>query len=206
MSLTINSKTFKKLMVMSLGATFLLAPSYLLAQQDQVSVVDAARRARAARKDAPKSKLVIDNDNLDTLTGVVSVVGQPPAPPEKAAAPGKEKAPAEAAKPPVKGEAYWRSKFADANKKLSEDARELDILQREYNLKQEQFYTNPMASLTQGYDRQDLNDTKTKIDNMTNTVAQDKQDISNLEDELRRAGGDPGWARPQSTPPAQPAP
>ncbi len=75
-------------------------------------------------------------------------------------------------------------------------------MQREYNLKQEQFYTDPMASLKQEYSRQDLNDSKTKIDDMTANVAQDKADISNLEDELRQAGGDPGWA----TPPAQPGP
>ena len=71
---------------------------------------------------------------------------------------------------------------------------ELDILQREFNLKQEQFYTDPMAALKQEYSRQDLNDTKTKIDEKTAVVAQDKADISNLEDELRQAGGDPGWA------------
>ncbi len=196
----------KKLMVMSLGVTFLFSPAYLLARQNQESVVEAARKARAARKNAPKAKMVIDNDNLDTLTGVVSVVGQPPAPPEdqtKAAAADKANAPAAAPKPPVKDEAYWRSKFADANKNLNEDARELDILQREYNLKQQQFYTDPMASLTEQYSRKDLNDTKTKIDDMTAKVAQDKQDISNLEDELRQAGGDPGWATPQSTPSTQ---
>ena len=75
-------------------------------------------------------------------------------------------------------------------------------MQREYNLKQEQFYTDPMAPLKQEYSRQDLNDTKAKIDAKAAVVDQDKADISNLEDELRQAGGDPGWA----TPPAQPAP
>ena len=44
------------------------------------------------------------------------------------------------------------------------------------------------------YDRQDLNDTKTKIDDKTAAVAQDKQAISDLEDALRQAGGDPGWS------------
>ncbi|HXR09179.1 MAG TPA: hypothetical protein VN792_00320, partial [Candidatus Acidoferrales bacterium] len=81
-------------------------------------------------------------------------------------------------------------------------AHELDILQREFNLKQNQFYTDPTAELKQEYSRQDLNDTKAKIDAKTAAVEQDKADISNLEDELRQAGGDPGWA----TPPAQPAP
>jgi hypothetical protein len=204
----------KRLITLALGCVMLIVPAYLAAWQDQESVADAARRAQAEKKNAPKAKMTIDNDNLGTLTGVVNVVGQEPAPPddqakkpaagEKApttAAPG-EKPPVPGEKPPVKDEAYWREKFADANKKLTDDQHELDILQREYNLKQDQFYTDPTASLKQEYSRSDLNDTKAKIDEKTALVAQDKTDIDNLQDELRQAGGDPGWA----TPSPQPAP
>lgn len=182
--------------------------AYLMAKpnQEQESVADAARKAQAAKKNAPKAKMTIDNDNLGTLTGTVNVVGPTPAPPEdqtkKAAADDKTaKAATPSEKSPLKDEAYWREKFAGANKKLADDAHELDIMQREYNLKQEQFYTDPMASLKQDYSRSDLNDSKTKIDEKTAAVNQDKMDVSNLEDELRQSGGDPGWA----TPPAQPA-
>jgi hypothetical protein len=74
-----------------------------------------------------------------------------------------------------------------------------------------------MASLKQEYSRQDINDSKTKIDELTARVAQDKTDLANLEDELRQAGGEPGWATPSSQPaqgqpsteqsaPQQPAP
>jgi chromosome segregation ATPase len=187
----------------------LAAPAYLAAQQDQgqESVADAARKAQAAKKNAPKAKLSIDNDNLDTLTGSVNVVGQAPAPPEdltKAGAGGK--APKAGEKPNANDEAYWRDKFAAANKKLADDQRELDVTQRENNLKQQQYYTDPMAALKQEYSRQDLNDSKTKIDQLTATVAQDKTDISNLEDELRQAGGDPGWARASDQPAPAPAP
>jgi hypothetical protein len=195
----------KRFVTLALGTLMLAVPVYLAAQQDQgqgqESVADAARKARAEKKDAPKPKMVIDNDNLGTLSGTVNVVGEQPA-----SANDQTKKPADdkTAKPagPAKDEAYWRQKFADANKKLADDAHELDIMQREYNLKQQQFYTDPMASLKQEYSRQDLNDSKAKIDDKTAQVAQDKTDISNLEDELRQAGGDAGWA----TPPAQPAP
>jgi outer membrane murein-binding lipoprotein Lpp len=176
----------------------LAAPAYLAAQQDQESVADAARKAQAAKKNAPKAKLTIDNDNIGTLTGTVNVVGESPAPPQDQA----KKPDAEPKTGgPAKDEGYWRQKFADANKKLADDQHELDITQREFNLKQQQFYTDPMASLKQEYSRQDINDSRTKIDELTAKVAQDKTDISDLEDELRRAGGDPGWA----TPPSQPA-
>jgi chromosome segregation ATPase len=202
----------KRLITLALGCVMFAAPAYLAAQQDQESVADAARKAQAAKKTAPKAKMTIDNDNLGTLTGVVNVVGVEPAPPEdQTKKPATdEKTPKTAAagdKAPPKDEAYWRDKFADANKKLMDDAHELDITQREFNLKQEQFYTDPMASLKQEYSRQDLNDSKAKIDEKAAAVEQDKTDISNLEDELRQAGGDPGWAtQPAQRAPAEPAP
>jgi chromosome segregation ATPase len=190
----------KQLLIMTLGSALLLAPTLVKARQNQESVAEAARKAQAAKKTAPKAKMVIDNDNLDTLTGAVSVVGQEPAPPETDQT--KTAAPTEVKKGPVKDEAYWRNKFADANKKLTDDAHELDILQREYNLKEQQYYSDPNTAMLQGYNRQDLTDTKTQIDEKTAAVAADKQAISDLEDELRQAGGDPGWENPVPQPPA----
>jgi hypothetical protein len=191
-----------------LGCAMLAAPAYLAAQQEQ-SVADAARKAQAEKKNAPKAKMTIDNDNLGTLTGTVSVVGETPAPAEDQSKKPAGETPstvAPAAKQPAKDEAYWRQKFTEANKKLADDQRELDITQREYNLKQQQFYTDPMASLKQDYSRQDLNDSKTKIDEKTAAVAQDKADISNLEDDLRKAGGDSGWASGTVQPAPAPKP
>jgi len=194
----------KRFITLALGCSLLAAPAYLAAQdQDQGSVADAARKAQEAKKNAPKAKMTIDNDNLGTLTGTINVVGEEPAPSgDQANKAEGEKTTKPGEKTPAKDEAYWRSKFTAANNKLADDQHELDILQREFNLKQDQFYTNPTAQLKQEYSRQDLNDTKTKIDAKAAVVDQDKMDISNLEDELRQAGGDPGWA----TPPAQPAP
>ena len=169
----------------------------LRAGQAQESVVDAARKARADKKTAPKPKLVIDNDNLATITGTVNVVGQEPAPTDQKDEAKDDKAKPAGEKPPVKNEAYWRKQFADANKKLADDSHELDILQREYNLKQQQYYSDPNTAMKEQYDRKDLTDTKQNIDEKTTAVAKDKQDISDLEDELRQAGGDSGWARPQ---------
>jgi hypothetical protein len=194
----------KRLIKLSLGFMVLVAPVYLAAQQGDQNVVDAARKAQAEKKTAPKAKLTIDDDNIGTLTGTVNVVGPQPAPADdqskKTAADGKTPAPGgPEGKSQAKDEAYWRQRFVDANKKITDDAHELDILQREYNLKQEQYYSDPMAALRQDYSRSDLNDTRMKIDEKTALVGQDKADLANLEDELRQAGGDPGWA----TPPAQ---
>ena len=74
----------------------------------------------------------------------------------------------------------------------------MDILQREFNLKQEQFYQDPTAALKQQYSREDLDKTQSQIDAKKQDVEKDKQAISDLEDELRRSGGDPGWANEPS--------
>jgi chromosome segregation ATPase len=191
----------KRLITVLLSASLIGVPVYVAARQDQAqgqeSVADAARRAQAARKSSPQAKLSIDNDNLGTLTGTVNVVGEVPTPPdEQTQKTGDKTAKSAGAAPKLSAndEAYWRDKFNAANKKLADDERELDITQREFNLKQQQFYTDPMASLKQDYSRQDINDSKAKIDEKTANVAQDKADISALQDDLRKAGGDPGWA------------
>jgi hypothetical protein len=192
-----NTKQFLSL---ALGCTLLLTPALAFARQEQESVADAARKAQSGKKTSLKPKMVIDNDNLDTLTGTVNVVGQEPAPPADQAKTADDKTkvvmPAGEKKPPAKDEAYWRQQFADANKKAADDAHELDILQREYNLKEQQYYSDPNTAMKEQYDRHDLTDTKAKIDDKTAAVAQDKQAISDLEDALRQAGGDPGWASP----------
>jgi hypothetical protein len=197
----------RKLFFAAFFGVLLLSPLWVAAQQQQESVAEAARKAQAQKKPSTKPVAVITNDNLDTIKGTVSVVGQEPAPaPEtpaasadKTATAGKETeakaAPAEEKKPPVKDEAYWKQKFSDARKKLADDQHELDILQREYNLKQQQYYSDPNTAMRQQYNRQDLTDTQNKINEKTTAVAQDKQAISDLEDSLRDSGGDPGWAR-----------
>ena len=190
----------KRVLFAILGSVLLFSPALLTARQEQESVADAARKAQAQKKPPAKPAMVITNDNLDTITGTVSVVGAEQAPPEAQAAAPEDKsnvAPAGEKKAPVKDEAYWRKTFADARKKLADDAHELDILQREYSLKQQQYYSDPNTAMREQYDRQDLTDTKTKIDDKTAAVAQDKQAISDLEDALRQAGGDPGWSAAQ---------
>jgi anion-transporting ArsA/GET3 family ATPase len=198
----------KRILIAALVSAFLLSPTLLVARPQQESVAEAARRAQASKKPAAKPAIVITNDDLDTLKGTVSVVGeiqaplvdQPAATPDKAKTPvadDKNKAPAANDKPsPAKDETYWKKAFADARKKLADDTHELDVLQREYNLKQQQYYSDPNTAMKEQFNRQDLTDTKTKIDDKTAAIAQDKQAISDLEDSLRQTGGEPGWSNP----------
>jgi hypothetical protein len=174
------------------------------AASSQQSLGDAARKAREESKGRQAAK-VYTNEDMGNLKGIVSVVGTQPAPPpapEAAPAPGAPVAPAApaAAKPEVKDEAYWRAQFDAARKKLADDSKELDVLQREYNLKEQQFYSNPNVALREQYGRADLNKTRDAISAKKADVEKDQQTITNLEDQLRQAGGNPGWARPPQQP------
>jgi hypothetical protein len=204
--MTINPK---RILFVSFLSALLLIPALLMARQDQESVADAARKAQAGKKPASKPAMAITNDNLDTIKGTISVVGPEPAPPADQTAPSSDKgkivpagdkskaAPPDDKNTPAKDEAYWRKAFSDARKKLADDGHELDVLQREYNLKQQQYYSDPNTAMKEQFNRKDLTDTKTKIDEMTATVAQDKQAVADLEDSLRQAGGDAGWGNAQ---------
>jgi hypothetical protein len=196
----------KRVLFAALVSALLFSPNLLTALRAQESVAAAARKAQAQKKSSAKPVTVFTNDNIDTVKGTINVVGETPAPPadktttaqdKTKTAPADDKskaAPADDKTGSTKDEAYWRKAFAEARKKLADDTHELDILQREYNLKQQQYYSDPNTAMREQYNRQDLTDTKTKIDEKTATVAQDKQAISDLEDALRQSGGEPGWA------------
>lgn len=160
------------------------------------SVADAARKARAQKKDAVKPAKVFTDDNVGDIRGQISVVGSQPAPQADDAK--KDDTKTANASDGKKDEAYWQARFAAARKQLADDTREVDILQREFNLKQEQYYQDPTAAMKQQYSRADLDKTQSDIDAKKQAVEKDKQAISDLEDELRRSGGEPGWANEPS--------
>jgi hypothetical protein len=162
------------------------------------SVADAARKARAQKKDSVKPAKVFTDDNVGDIKGQISIVGAEPASQADNAAAKKDDAKSANASDGKKDEAYWQGKFAAARKALADDTREVDILQREFNLKQEQFYQDPTVAMKQQNSREDLDKTQSQIDAKKQAVEKDKQAISDLEDELRRSGGEPGWANEPS--------
>ena len=191
----------RKLNLGTLSVLLLALPLCYGAPQQQ-SVAEVARKTREQKKGQPKTARVFTNDNLAAIPGGVNVVGSaaPAAPAEAAKPGGPEGAPAAAGEKSAKGaeekgEAYWRKRFAEARGKLRVAEKELDILQRELNLTNQQYYSDPNKALREQYDRKDINNLSKAVAEKKLDVAQLKQAISNLDDELRHAGGDPAWAR-----------
>ncbi len=163
------------------------------ASPQRPSVAEAARRAREQKKDAPKARQVFTNDNLPTA-GAVSVVGGAAT---GAAAPAAGTAAGAAARQieDPDSEAAWRKRFAEAREKLRLAQQERDILQRELNLMLTQYAPDPQETLRQEFDRSKINAHTEKIQQKDAEIAQLRQQLAALEDELRRKGLPSGWAR-----------
>jgi predicted RNase H-like nuclease (RuvC/YqgF family) len=190
-----RSTTLLRLAALLALATFAALPA--LAQQDQSAdpVADAARKAREQKKNAPSPKKVYTNDDI---------------------APAAQTGPAPAAKPSgdasqatdtdtsaagsdddkVKNpEVYWHKRFQKARYNLAKAEKELDVLQRELDKNQVQYYSDPQKALMQQHDRSDINGNEAKIDAKKKEIDSLNQQLADMEDELRKSGGNPGWAR-----------
>ena len=189
---------------------FVIAPALCLAglsaaaqqqgssqQQTGDPVADAARKARESKKDAPKPKKVYTDDDLKKST---------PAP-DAASGPASGNASGSAAATTVQvagdptktedanGEAAWRKRFKEQHDKIAKAEKELDILGREFEKAQLEYYPDPQKAMTQQNSRADINAITAKIDAKKKELDQLKQGLDDLEEQLRKSGGDPGWAR-----------
>ena len=72
---------------------------------------------------------------------------------------------------------------------------ELDVLQRELEKSQVQYYSDPQKALTEQNNRSDIIDTTKNIETKKKELERLRQQFDDLEDELRKSGGDPSWAR-----------
>jgi hypothetical protein len=153
----------------------------------QDSLAAAARKAKEQKKTAPKAVATFTNDNLPT-DATISTVGSTPAASDKGTEAGS-------ATSQSKDEKYWRAKFAKLNAKLQQDQADLSVSQRELGVLNVQNYDDPVKAMQQGYSREDISVKTAEIDAKKKAVADDQQAISDAQDDLRKAGGDSGWAQ-----------
>jgi chromosome segregation ATPase len=162
-------------------------------------VADAARKTREQQKKEAKPKKVYTEDDLSRgkssasdqsqsagSTGQQSAEGTPQN--TDAGATGDANA-------AQSDEKKWRKRFQDLRDRIAQSEKELDVLQRELNKSQVQYYPDPQKALMEQNQRKEINEKSSKIDAKKKEIEQLKQSFSDLEDELRKSGGDPGWSR-----------
>jgi hypothetical protein len=178
-----------------------LLPASVFAQsQDSQSVAEAARRARAQKKTADKpAAKVIDDDTLVVKKGdVQSAAAEVPKMPGSADAPAQPASGDATASAPgspnasddEKARALLKQRVA-LKEKIKDAQSDLDLLQREFQLDQDAFYSSPdYANNTSG---------KAKLDAMKQQIADKQQELDRLKSELAALPAAP--ETPATTPP-----
>ena len=208
-----RAKPVLKAFLLGTSAFFVAYP--VLAQPQDASqqsgdpIAEAARRSREAKQNAAKPRKVYTDDDVarskpepaastdasstDKNATTTDSAGQTGTTAKKNT-PVKEK-PLTSDEQEAKKEADWRKRFREQHEKIARAEKELDILQRETEKAQVQYYPDPQKALEEQYSRKDINDKDAKIAAKQQEIAQLKQGLSDMEDALRAAGGDSGWAR-----------
>ena len=166
-------------------------------QQTGDPVADAARKAREKKKDAPKPKKIYTDDDVkksapEPAPGVAG--GTVDATAAQAAGGSAKTGDATKTEDP-NGQAAWRRRFQAQRDKIAKLMKEVDILGRELEKAQLEYYPDPQKALTQQTSRAEINAVSAKLDAKKKELDQLKQGLDDLEDQMRKSGGDPGWAR-----------
>jgi chromosome segregation ATPase len=192
-----RAKTWIKYFVSIAALCMAGLPLYAQQSSSQQSgtdpVADAARKAREDKKNAAKPKKVYTDDDVKPAAGAATQNTGAAA--GATGTTGQQKAGDTAAGEDPNGEAAWRKRFKEQHDKISKSETELDILERELQKAQTEYYPDPQKAMTEQNTRKEINEKTAKIDAKKQEIAQLKQGLDDLEDQLRKSGGDPGWAR-----------
>jgi hypothetical protein len=190
------------------GLTVALLPAAGFAQsQDTQSVAEAARRARAQKKNSEKPAKVITDETLEVKKGDVQsataeqlrIPGTPETPAQPAA--GAANAQSGGAAGDASANAQGSKNISDEDKsrailkqrvalkeKIKDAQSDLDLLQREFQLDQDTFYSSPdYANNPSG---------KAKLDAMKQQIADKQQGLERLKAELAALPAVPETPKP----------
>jgi len=162
------------------------------------SLGEVARKLKAEReKEKQKPVAVFTNDNLPShgSLGIATVKLEEGAKEKQQTA--AKGAPASAATK-EHGEEYFRKKADKIRSRTELHRRQLAVLQQQLGLTRMQYYPNPQKTLEQESTpafQTDLDKLRTKIAEVQKSLDDDQEAMDNLQQELRRAGGSPGWIR-----------
>ena len=174
-----------------------LLPAAAFAQsQDSQSVAEAARKARAQKKNTEKAPKVITDETLDVKKGDVqsATAEQPrmPGSPEAPAQPAAAAAPSTPAAPAAKDQKDAKE-VADLKVKIKRAQDDLDLLQREQSLENDRYYSQTdYAQDTAG---------KAKLDDLKQQATDKQQELDRLK--ARLAELQPAQSSAANTPPKQ---
>ena len=176
------------------------------------SLADLARQAKAQRAKSREKSKVYTNEDIEALQplpmGTTDVPpGEPIAQPTTGNKVGNDALKARHAEAGSEkhGEEYFRARMGKLEERLELDQREVTILQQTLGQSQIRYYSDPTQGLLQSSGPiagSDIHSEQDQIAKKQADVAADQAAIDDLQVELRREDGDPGWLR--NVPPGEP--
>jgi hypothetical protein len=158
------------------------------------SLGEVAKKEESRRKAAANAGKVYTNDNLRPSDGV--------APPPASAAPAgsaeassaQPKAEEKPADGPKKDEAYWRGRVTQIRDNLQRAKMFQEALQTRINSLSHDFSSRDDPA-QRGVVANDRQKALSELDRVKKEIADYEKQLTDLEDEARRAGVPPGWLR-----------
>ena len=162
------------------------------------SLGEIARQLKAEREKQKQTPVaVFTNDNLPSRgsLGIASARLENGA---KEEAQGNRTSVASAPPSEEHGEKYFRSKAQKIRSQIQFHQRQLAVLKQQLGLARMQYYPDPQKTLEQESTpafQTDVDKLRAKIETAEKAVADDQRAMDELQQELRRARGNPGWIR-----------
>jgi hypothetical protein len=159
------------------------------------TIADIARQERAKRPAAaPQPAVSVNNKTLGVKPRTAD--GKQPEDPKAATAATAQSpapAPATSGTPDARDEKWWRAQFDDARTEVRRAENQVAVAQLELNSANRDF-------LTRSYDPDGrgpaaIASATKRLDDMNKALAAARAKVTQLEDDLRRAGAPAGWGR-----------
>jgi predicted RNase H-like nuclease (RuvC/YqgF family) len=158
---------------------------------------DIARQERARQKRLHSTVVVVSGatTSVAATSSTTAAVATPPSATPPTTPPSATAPTAAVDNKGQRDEKYWRTQFDNARaalKKAQDNVQLLDLKTKDLNtqmLRQSDMYNREYRLGPQ------IAETQKQLDDANKQVDDAKKKIADLEDELRRAGGPPGWSR-----------
>jgi hypothetical protein len=151
------------------------------------SLADVARKERERQKQTATKNVIVESGVATTTAAGTSATTE--------TAPLPVLTPGEFKDNAGHNEKYWRDRFQQARNDAKRAEARVQLLENKLKELNTQYLNRTDIFNREGVVGKEIADTQKQLDDAHKEADQANKKISDLEDELHRAGGPPGWAR-----------
>jgi hypothetical protein len=160
------------------------------------TIADIARQERARRQGNPKA-VVITNKDLKTDAAIPNTEEKPDGESKPDASPTTAAVAAEVPVAPSgpggHDENWWRGQFEKVRGEIQRLETQVPVLEFDFNTANREFLERSYDP--DGRGKKAIDEAKARMDDAKREIAKSRDKLTQLEEDLRRAGGPAGWTR-----------